>query len=302
MHPAILAYLEAETSDFYHIEATLDGKAFVTARGWDDLSRVMHVYEQRGIPVTERLIAQYVQDARTAKRFAVYYDLFNKYRSDYQVDAILAGDAPAEVTERAKAAPFDERVALIGLLTSALAGMLHDTMLEDDTTTRAFEALREIFAACESGAEDAADVRMACGRAAIDFNERVRAGRDARLISSDECSALASAARFLRQCADEPAALSADQAKEAFFKRAAVLDDKAAAAGAAIDAAYAFLDEAFGVGKETLLFTTDLSADGAAVAYIGRYGSASYRAHSRELMLEERAEALQEQARAALQD
>ena len=30
--PAIIAYLDAETSDFYHIEATLDGKAFVAAQ------------------------------------------------------------------------------------------------------------------------------------------------------------------------------------------------------------------------------------------------------------------------------
>ena len=109
VHPAILAYIYAETSDFYHIETTLDGKAFVTARGWDDLSRVMRVYEMRGIPVTERLIAQYVQDPRTAKRFAVYYDLFNKYRSDYRIDAIVAGTAEASVLERAKAAPFDKR-------------------------------------------------------------------------------------------------------------------------------------------------------------------------------------------------
>ena len=47
VHPAIIAYLDAETSDFYHIEATLDGKAFVTARGWDDLSRVMRVETKR---------------------------------------------------------------------------------------------------------------------------------------------------------------------------------------------------------------------------------------------------------------
>ena len=62
VHPAITSYLDVEKDDFYHIETTLDGKQFVTARGWDDLSRVMRAYESRGIPVTERLIAQYVQD------------------------------------------------------------------------------------------------------------------------------------------------------------------------------------------------------------------------------------------------
>lgn len=125
VHPAITSYLDVEKDDFYHIETTLDGKQFVTARGWDDLSRVMRAYESRGIPVTERLIAQYVQDPRTSKRFAMYYDLFKKYRADYHVDAILAGEAPGAVFERAKAAAFDERLALVGLLVSAISAQLH---------------------------------------------------------------------------------------------------------------------------------------------------------------------------------
>ncbi|MDO4442932.1 MAG: MoxR family ATPase [Slackia sp.] len=300
VHPAIIAYLDAETSDFYHIETTLDGKEFVTARGWDDLSRVMRVYEARGIPVTERLIAQYVQDARTAKRFAAYYDLFNKYRSDYQVESILAGEAPAGITERARTAPFDERVALVGLLSSALAGEMHDAMLRDRATEFVFDAVKAIVRACDEGEADASDVRSACGKATLDCDERVREGRRNRLLSSDEGSALATASRFLRACADEPFALDIEQVKGRFSAYAETLDGMVAASSARLDNAYAFFDEAFGAGKESLLFTTDLSADAAVVAFIGRYGSESYRAHTKELMLEERADALRERARRAM--
>lgn len=296
VHPAIIAYLDAETSDFYHIEATLDGKAFVTARGWDDLSRVMRVYEARGIPVTERLIAQYVQDARTAKRFAVYYDLFNKYRSDYQIDAILKGEAEEHVVERAKAAPFDERVALVGLLSSSLAGRLHAVMLQDAATDLAFAAVKAVAQDCEGGRADAADVRAACSAAAIDYDARAKEGRESRLMSTDEGSSLMTAARFLRAMADEAAPVDLAQAKGRFGAYAQELDDTVAAAQHALDRAYAFLDEAFGIGKETLLFTTDISADASVVSFIGRYGSESYRVHSRDLMLEERAAALQERA------
>lgn len=133
VHPAITSYLDVEKDDFYHIETTLDGKQFVTARGWDDLSRVMRAYESRGIPVTERLIAQYVQDPRTSKRFAMYYDLFKKYRADYHVDAILAGRSSRRRVERAKAAAFDERLALVGLLVSAISAQLHQVMLLDSS-------------------------------------------------------------------------------------------------------------------------------------------------------------------------
>lgn len=302
VHPAILAYLDAETSDFYHIETTLDGKAFVTARGWDDLSRVMRVYEMRGIPVTERLIAQYVQDPRTAKRFAVYYDLFNKYRSDYRIDAIVAGTAEASVLERAKAAPFDERVALVGLLTSAIAGRFHALMLQDGAAEHAFDAVKAIADACEEGVLDAADVRVACSKAALDYETRAHEGRRSRLMSADEASRLSGAARFLRSCSDDVCALGPEQVKERFSAYAATLDAAVADAGCALDNVYAFLDEAFGAGKETLLFTTDVSADASTVSYIARYGSQSYSRHSSELMLDDRAAALQERAMRAVRD
>ena len=57
----------------------MDGKSFVTARGWDDLSAMMKLYEEQGRPVDELLIGQYVQNAEIAKRFSVYYDLFTNY-------------------------------------------------------------------------------------------------------------------------------------------------------------------------------------------------------------------------------
>ena len=48
------------------------------------------------------------------------YDLFNKYRSDYQVEEILAGNTTEEIKERVGSAGFDERLSLIGLLLDAV--------------------------------------------------------------------------------------------------------------------------------------------------------------------------------------
>ena len=41
VHPAVMTYLEIRKSHFYRMETTVDGKRFVTARGWDDLSAMM---------------------------------------------------------------------------------------------------------------------------------------------------------------------------------------------------------------------------------------------------------------------
>ncbi|MEG0844720.1 MAG: AAA family ATPase, partial [Raoultibacter sp.] len=97
VHPAILTYLEIKPGDFYKVETTVEGKSFVTARGWDDLSQMIVLYEHNDLPVDGLLVGQYVQNPQIAKRFAVYYDLFNKYKSDYQVDAILDGSVPDEI-------------------------------------------------------------------------------------------------------------------------------------------------------------------------------------------------------------
>lgn len=120
VHPAILSYLEVKPDHFYSVESTPDGKSFVTARGWDDLSRIIKLREMKGKTVDRILVDQFLQDDSIAERFAQYYLLFTKYRSDYQISAILAGSAPDEIRERAKAARFDERLALARLILDAL--------------------------------------------------------------------------------------------------------------------------------------------------------------------------------------
>ena len=131
VHPAVITYLDARKADFYTVESTVDGKAFVTARGWDDLSTMIKLYEQQGIPVKQTLVEQYLQKNRVAVDFAMYYDLYVKYRADYQVDRILAGDASDEIRTRAHQAKFDERLALIGQMLDMAFGRVSEANTEE---------------------------------------------------------------------------------------------------------------------------------------------------------------------------
>lgn len=144
VHPAILTYLDIKKSDFYKIETTVDGKSFVTARGWNDLSDMIRLYEQNALIVDELLVAQYLQNRKIAKDFAIYYDLFNKYKSDYQVPAILAGKAGADIVSRAKAAKFDERLALLGLLLDAVTEKLREVTQAELAQGELMNALKSI--------------------------------------------------------------------------------------------------------------------------------------------------------------
>ena len=89
IHPAILAYLEIRKEYFYRMETTVDGKAFVTARGWEDLSQLLKVYEELGKDIDREVVFQYLQHLKIAKDFANYYELYKKYKEDYGIERIL---------------------------------------------------------------------------------------------------------------------------------------------------------------------------------------------------------------------
>ena len=67
VHPSILSYLNVRPQNFCQIETTVDGKRFVTARGWEDLSTILKVYEDMDLPVEEGLIYQYLQHRRSLR-------------------------------------------------------------------------------------------------------------------------------------------------------------------------------------------------------------------------------------------
>ncbi len=102
IHPAILAYLEIRKEYFYRMETTVDGKAFVTARGWEDLSQLLKVYEELGKDIDREVVFQYLQHLKIAKDFANYYELYKKYKEDYGIERILKGQWNQETIGRLK--------------------------------------------------------------------------------------------------------------------------------------------------------------------------------------------------------
>ncbi|MDE7249673.1 MAG: AAA family ATPase, partial [Lachnospiraceae bacterium] len=91
IHAAILGFLELKKDYFYKIETTVNGRSYVTARGWEDLSEILCLYEEESMKVDESLVGQYLHNERIVKEFSAYYDLFNKYKKEYQTEEILAG-------------------------------------------------------------------------------------------------------------------------------------------------------------------------------------------------------------------
>jgi len=120
IHPAILSYLEVKKQYFCQIETTVDGKLFATPRGWEDLSRLMEVYEKLEKTVDRDVIFQYIQHAKIAKDFANYLELYYKYEDDYRLEEILSGVIRESTCDKLSGAPFDEKVSVISLLQAKL--------------------------------------------------------------------------------------------------------------------------------------------------------------------------------------
>ena len=144
IHRAILAYLKLHPEHFYIMETDVDGRHFVTARGWEDFSHLLYAYRENGIPVTEDVVYEYLPHREVAEDFADYLELFARYEEEYPIDAILDGEVPGVIYERLLRAGFDERVAVTELILTGLVNRLRE-----DTLANAFSFMEEAFGESE---------------------------------------------------------------------------------------------------------------------------------------------------------
>lgn len=292
VHPAVLSYLDIKTSDFYKVESTVDGKHFVTARGWDDLSQMLRLYEQHGIPVDVKLISQYIQEPRIARDFAAYYDLFLKYRGDYQVDEILAGEIPENVIEQAKAARFDERLSLISLLLDALGRNLRKVVEKDLLVTELLTELKAFKARLDqaSDVEQPAELLRALTEM---YKEKTEAAKIAGSVGKDKQVCGRQTVKYLLQMAESIQEMqnrseAFQTVKEIFAQMVTDLKEEAKTAGEKLSNVFAFAEKVFGNGQEMVIIVTELTANAVSARFISRYGCEEYFKHNKELLFYER--------------
>ena len=116
---------------------------FATARGWEDLSRLIQVYERLGKKVDREVVHQYIQHWKIAKDFANYLELYVKYRKDYVIEKILEGTYGEDTLEKLKVAAFDEKLSVVNLLSGRLAGAFKDTYEMDRYVSALYEWLKK---------------------------------------------------------------------------------------------------------------------------------------------------------------
>ena len=273
IHPAVLTYLEARRASFYRIEETALGKRFVTARGWSDLSRIISIYEQLGISVDKALISQYLQYPETADEFASYYDLFNKYKSDYKIQEILAGTETPEIAGRARSAPFDEKLSLLGLLLDNVLTDIAGVIKTEDIASELVKLLRQV-----KGGSDISEVIRA-------EKEVYHRFRRMGVLSSDARLKYETVIEFLK---DHEHAADFASVKSDYDRLVTDMKQSAHEARTKLDNLFAFTEKVWGDGQEMVILVTELTVGLYPSRFIARYGCDAYYKHNDSLKLYER--------------
>lgn len=281
IHPAILAYLEIKKDYFYRMETTVDGKVFVTARGWEDLSRLIQVYERQGKTVDREVVYQYLQYLKIAKDFANYYELYKKYKEDYGIERILNGQFQPETIERLKFASFDEKLSVVGLLNGKLGEMFRNCWKTDAYVTELFGCLKQFKA------NDSMEQVLESAKAVLEQKKKTeQLGKQEEYIRKDVIHKLESYQKMiLEEHLNTEDAF--EKVREDFNQETAYREQEIDKTSSALEYAFEFMEQAFGESQEMVVFVTELNVNYYSVQFIKENGCDKYYQYNKGLLFDE---------------
>lgn len=294
IHSAILSYLEIKKDRFYFVRQDIEGKHYVTARSWEDLSKMLYAYEELHYPIDKALCMEYLSDPELAEDFSLYYSLYQKYKEKYHVPEILRGN---EVKDKRLflEAPFDEKWSLLSLLNAALQEAFRAYAKEKSLHAMLFAFLKDVKvknAEEQVGNKIEEEIR----------NERARLSgwREARILSSEEeglhLSYIRGLENFSRTLKEEGGGAAFSFLKAKFQKMEEERQERIDEAGKMLSNALRFLGETFGEGQEMILFLTELVKSRYALLFLSDIGNDTYNQYNQYLLLKDKQKSLQEEA------
>ena len=287
IHGSILGFLESNKDCFYVIETTAGGKSYVTARGWEDLSDMIFLYEEDNGRVSEELIFQYLRNERVTKEFAAYYDLYNKYKRKVDIEAVFEKSLSEKVRETLPLAPIDEKLALIGLLCDTLREELKAVMDEYEILSD----LKGVVAAIAGSGEDCMKaLEEAIQKLDGEMRARLRAGSLLHAGKTRYKKKISLLRKFDELSSDENDIKSLYNAEIAAFrgkvKNAQVRSDN-------------LLDEISAIfgseSNEMLLLISELTLDNYCASFFASFGLEGYEKYSEILKVADRSDALRKE-------
>ncbi|MGE9975027.1 ATP-binding protein [Coprococcus catus] len=299
VHPAVISYLDARRENFYRMETTVDGRMFATARGWEDLSRLIQVYERLGKKVDREVVHQYIQHWKIAKDFANYLELYVKYRKDYGIEKILEGTYGEDTLEKLKVAAFDEKLSVVNLLSGRLAGAFKDTYEMDRYVSALYEWLKKYRALIrEVEKEGMSEELYASGgiiktiffQAKKAFEDQKKAEKLDR--DGERCMAkvVDTLERYWNFAKEEHLAGNEafEQIRELFADETEKREEMVDHTMEMLEHAFEFLEKAFGESQEMVVFVTELNTNYYSIWFLKENDCGLYYKYNKGLLFDER--------------
>lgn len=291
---AILSYLDLKPQNFYRTETDVDGMHFVTARGWEDFSNLLHTYEKLGIPMEEKIILEFLQHEDVAQDVAAYLDLYEKYKDQYGIKEILQGKVKSDAYASIYKASFDERLSVVNLLLSGLNNYFQKVTKEKYITDTWFAFLKQF----RTELERANDIAPVYQEMLEEKEQLLQQEKNGGLYTREELHLQKVCIALLHE--NKPDQLS--NVEEAFESARAGFDvqrEKLEAAEdeamQALEHAFDFVEQAFEGGQELVVFVTELTLNPDSAAFLGENECERYFKYNKELLVvSRRAELLSE--------
>ena len=304
IHSAVIGYLDAHRDHFFRCETTVDGKRFVTARGWEDLSELIYAYERLGKRFDAEVTGQYLQYPAIAGDFSNYLELYYRYQKDYGVDRILAGEVSAQVQNRLRYAPFDERLQIITLLLSALGDAFLSARGKDRYTAHLYDFLQAFHQTVPAGA---ASFEMLLTKQKEQVRMRIEAGQNEKQLLKEYRPVfhtleewlveLKSTKTFSEQDAEQGGSgenflsdRTWEHLKGLFEEKRISLEEQMNETLLLLEHAFDFMELCFGESQEMVVFITELSCSPHAMWFLGENECSRYYRYNKALLFEDREE------------
>ena len=300
IHGAVVSYLDIKKEHFYRVETTPEGLQFATARGWEDLSELICAYEALGLKADRDVVGQYIQLPRIAGDFANYLELYGKYQRMYHVEDILQGRWQAVTVSELRAAPFDEKLAVMGLVLSRLSDGAKKVRREDELTGALHARLKAFRDALPAQPPRQVLEQLIAGQqAALQMaRDAGQLSGDARWLAMKEIGLLQDYRSRLVE-GDVPDSGALEAVKGWFAGQVEARAALARETAAMFDNAFAFLEETFALGQELVLFVTEITAGPDTSWFVENFGCDAYFRYNRELFFDETQSRIREQIAAA---
>lgn len=282
VHPAVISYLELKKNHFYRIETTVDGKMFATARGWEDLSKLIQVYEMLGKEIDRDVVYQYIQHLKIAKDFANYLELFRKYQKNYGIEDILRGHWTKETLENLKVAAFDERLSVVGLLNSRLTENFRKCYDTDIYVSRLYEFLLRY--------KETLDLDLILYQAQEELEQKKKSELITRSEEQTEKLVVRKLESYQNLIKGEH--LTGEEAfnkiKKEFSKETSMRGREIDETSEMLTNTFNFMEDAFGDSQEMVVFVTELNANYYSIQFIKENGCDQYYRYNKGLLFDER--------------